>query len=495
MEILCTRPNCGQPINQFSDLDDPTHLKTAQQKYCTTCGMHLILGGRYLVEKLLGQGGFGAAFLARDRYTPTMRKCVVKQFQPVGNLDDDQLALAQGLFEREAHVLERIGNRHQHIPDLFAFFPLIVPAINGSGNSQYFYLVQEYIEGEDLEQELERQGKFSETAVLEILGTMLEVLDFVHAEGTIHRDIKPSNIMRRKDGLLYLLDFGAVKEVAVGVAANSSSSKRSTGIYSPGYAPPEQMRGAQVFPATDLYALAVTCIVLLTNESPETLFDAYSNTWQWKRFAKISPSLTAILDHMLQSSPGDRPPSAKEVLKTLQIKPPPFPATKKRTLTYSQLPPQPTSIQPKAPPIKPTRPQTPAPKKQKQTAPTVAPTPRAIQTPQPNNGDSLVKSLLGVAFIGFEGTLLYFIATGIFGWNLGLGLWGASMGGILFGTIRKTLPSGLVLVIAPLSIVLSIYLATIDFLTAIVTAVMIGASLVVIFLLFTVIYRLLQKVL
>lgn len=112
MEILCTRPGCHHPQNHFSDLDDPTHLKTAQQKYCTSCGMHLILGGRYLPQKLLGQGGFGTAFLARDRYTPTMRLCVVKQFQPMGNLDDQQLAMAQELFEREAHVLERIGNRH-----------------------------------------------------------------------------------------------------------------------------------------------------------------------------------------------------------------------------------------------------------------------------------------------------------------------------------------------------------------------------------------------
>lgn len=123
MEILCTRPGCPRPQNVFADLDNSTTLRTAQQKYCTCCGMPLILAGRYLPSRLLGQGGFGAAFLARDRYTTTMRQCVVKQFQPSGNLTQQQLELAQTLFEREAAVLEDLGNRHEQIPDLYAFSP------------------------------------------------------------------------------------------------------------------------------------------------------------------------------------------------------------------------------------------------------------------------------------------------------------------------------------------------------------------------------------
>ncbi len=102
MEVYCTRSGCPRPQNYFGDLEDSATLKTVQQKYCTTCGMPLILVGRYLPLKLLGQGGFGAAFLARDRYTPGMRQCVVKQFQPSANLTLTQLELAHKLCEREA---------------------------------------------------------------------------------------------------------------------------------------------------------------------------------------------------------------------------------------------------------------------------------------------------------------------------------------------------------------------------------------------------------
>lgn len=132
MEIYCTRPQCPRPQNHFVDLDDNATLRTAQQKYCTACGMPLILAGRYLPIKLLGRGGFGAAFLSHDRYTPLMRQCVVKQFLPAGNLSSTQLQLAQDLFEREAVVLEEIGSQHDQIPDLFAYFPVTVPGLQPS---------------------------------------------------------------------------------------------------------------------------------------------------------------------------------------------------------------------------------------------------------------------------------------------------------------------------------------------------------------------------
>ena len=327
MEILCTRPGCQSPQNHFHELDDPAQLKTTQQIYCQSCNMPLILAGRYVPQKLLGQGGFGAAFLARDRYTPTMRTCVVKQFQPMGNLSNRQMAMAQGLFEREAEVLERIESRHPQIPDLFAFFPLVVPNPQGTGDNQYFYLVQEYVEGLDLEQELKQKGQLPEAEIQEILMSMLGVLDFVHSQGTIHRDIKPSNIVRSPDQTLHLLDFGAVKEVTAGAGAGSPA-KRSTGIYSPGYAPPEQMRGAQVFPATDLYALAVTCAVLLTGETPEKLFDGFDNEWKWRDFVQVDKRLGEVLDRMLQPIPGDRYQSAREALLVLEKIPTAYKATK-----------------------------------------------------------------------------------------------------------------------------------------------------------------------
>ena len=331
MEVFCTRPHCQHPQNHFPDLDDIKTLKTVPQKFCTNCGMPLILRDRYLPLKLFATGGFGAAFLAIDRDTPRMRQCVVKQFQPSGNLTEEALEKSRILFTQEAGVLEEIGNEHQQIPKLFAFFTITVPNLKINKSEQFFYLVQEYISGQTLEEELAKQGNFSELKILKILREILPVLQFIHDKGIIHRDIKPSNIIRHYDGRLFLLDFGAVKLIA-----NTSSS--STGIYSLGFAPPEQMQGNQVFPSTDLYALAVTLITLLTGKEANKLFDAYTNQWQWRSQISVNPRLAAILDKMLLSAANQRFQSAQEVLESL------FPAPSAQTALQ---PPQPIkSVQP-----------------------------------------------------------------------------------------------------------------------------------------------------
>jgi serine/threonine protein kinase len=276
--------------------------------------MPLILAGRYIPTKQLGRGGFGAAFLARDRYTPVMRQCVVKQFLPAGNLTPKQLKIALGLFEREATVLEEIGNQNDQIPDLFAYFPVIVEGYSPGQQEQFFYLVQEYIDGLNLEEELSQRGNFSESEVVEVLCEILKILDFVHNKEIIHRDIKPSNIMRDRNGRLFLLDFGAVKQIT----KSPTSSATSTGIYSQGFAPPEQISGGQVFPSSDLYALAVTIITLLTNKDATELFDGLSNQWRWQNHTNVSPYLAKILNKMLQNAANKRFQSAKQVLEALQ---------------------------------------------------------------------------------------------------------------------------------------------------------------------------------
>ncbi|MEH2436521.1 MAG: serine/threonine-protein kinase [Nostoc sp.] len=372
MEVYCTRPRCPRPQNYFADLDDITTLKTTQQKYCTSCGMPLLLDGRYVPIKLLGRGGFGAAFLARDRRIPGMRQCVVKQFQPAGNLSFNQLQQAQLMFEREAEVLSQLGNDHEQIPDLFAFFPVIVNGLQPGQQDQFFYLVQEYIDGQNLEEELVQQGKFSEQQVLEVLQEILKVLKFVHYRGIIHRDIKPSNIMRRRDGKLFLLDFGAVKQVTNAALGSAASS---TGIYSMGFAPPEQMAGGQVFPSTDLYALAVTILILLTNQEAVQLFDAYSNQWKWRTQVTVSPRLADILDKMLLPAANQRFQSAQEVLDALNSQA--AHASTQQNSPSVTLPPQPPSSSPVVPRPSPTQP-----------------------------AFSTVELLGGAAFSGFEGALI-----------------------------------------------------------------------------------------
>ncbi|MFM6813900.1 MAG: protein kinase domain-containing protein, partial [Dolichospermum sp.] len=185
MQVHCTRPRCQRPENHFTDLDDIQTLKTVQQKYCITCGMPLILRDRYLPIKLLGQGGFGAAFLAIDRDTPSLRQCVIKQFQPSSNLTEEALEKAKILFAQEAEILEAIGNEHPQIPNLFAFFTITVPSLQPGHQDQFFYLVQEYINGQTLEEELIQQGNFSEQKALEILKEILPVLQFIHDRNII----------------------------------------------------------------------------------------------------------------------------------------------------------------------------------------------------------------------------------------------------------------------------------------------------------------------
>jgi serine/threonine protein kinase len=489
MEILCTRPGCPSPRNFFADLDERSHLQTAQQKYCTSCGMPLILGGRYLPSKLLGRGGFGAAFLARDRYTTSLRYCVVKQFQPAGNLSPDQLEIALNLFEREASVLEELG-RHPQIPDFYAFFPLMAARKQGA-DEPFFYLVQEFIDGQDLEHEQASRGRvYTEPEVREVLEAILKILKFVHDRNVIHRDIKPSNIMRDKTGQLFLLDFGAVKQIAAGAGAPQA---RSTGIYSMGYAPPEQMQGGQIYFSTDLYALAATCLILLTNKSSEDLFDAYNNCWNWQPYAPhASESLVAVLERMLQPTPRDRFSSAVEVFEALQQvqaplpSPPPLPPP----------PPPPVSYAPTTPPPPPMR---------RQSAPAPS-SPAPLVSPQPQF--SLLEVLGNAGFTGFEGALLAIaLSSGLGISGISVGLLGAGLGGLMYIQYRQMIEG------KDLPIIAAITLAIVGFIPLLHTApfvqsfglpaflavgfvgLLVGAGAIAVTALFRLIYQLLSQIL
>jgi serine/threonine-protein kinase len=508
MEIVCTRPSCPRPENHFADLDHGDTVKTVQQKFCTACGMPLILSGRYLTEKLLGKGGFGAAYLARDRYTPTMRQCVVKLFQPAGDLSPDQMQLAQSLFEREAAVLEDLGNRHRQIPDLYAFFPLIVPGQRPGVQEEFFYLVQEFIDGEDLEQELARRGPFSQSETLSILVEMLKVLDFVHQNGTIHRDIKPSNIMRHRNGSLYLLDFGAVKQVT---SAKAGSAGQSTGIYSMGFAPPEQMAGGAVYPATDLYALAVTCITLMTGKDTSDLYDSYNNTWNWQPHAQVHPAIAAVLNRMLLPSPKQRYPGAEDVLEALKAAvqggssaaPPPAAASPGQppstTMQGTPSAASPRAAQPAAKSAA-----KPAPASAK---PPPAPAQPLAQTSAQTSISSvpLARFLGSAAFTGFEGGLLAIALTSLLGTTwLGSGAWLVVLGGLVLLQIQRVIERldlviiagvtlGVVVLFPPLRSVLAVTAAPLQ--SAIVLAVLGGLMAVAIATLFRLIYRLLSSIL
>jgi ABC-type branched-subunit amino acid transport system substrate-binding protein len=315
MEIHCTRIGCARPLNIFPELENSALLKTVPQRHCHHCGMHLILDSRYIPFQRLRQGGFGAVFLAYDRRTPTMKRCIVKQLQFNVSFTPSQIATATTLFHREAEVLDSLGE-HPRIPRFFAFLEIDAEEVGTAKPQRLLYLVQEYIEGQDLQRELHSTGKLSSTEVQRVLQEVLEILDFMHSRNVIHRDIKPSNIVRDLSGKLHLIDFGAVKQiVSTATTIAQIPALGVTGICTPEYAPAEQRQCHAIYPSSDLYALGVTCLHLLSGEHPPNLFDFRKHTWLWDKVEIDQQSqLFLVLQRMVQEVPIDRFQSAREAL-------------------------------------------------------------------------------------------------------------------------------------------------------------------------------------
>ncbi|MEP0799858.1 serine/threonine-protein kinase [Funiculus sociatus] len=286
----CLNPTCPNPQN-------PTDTK-----FCITCGTKLLLKERYRAIKPIGQGGFGRTFLAVDEDKPSKPPCVIKQFYPQAQ-GTSTVQKAVELFNQEAVRLDELG-KHPQIPELLAYFT----------QDDRQYLVQEFIDGQNLAEELSKVGAFNETQILQLLNDLLPVLQFVHNHQVIHRDIKPENIIRRsRDTRLVIVDFGASK-----FATGAALLKTGTSIGSPEYVAPEQARGKATF-VSDIYSLGVTCIHLLTQMSPFDLYDINEDAWVWRQFLtfKVSGFLGKILDKMLQTAVSRRYQSAAEVLKDL----------------------------------------------------------------------------------------------------------------------------------------------------------------------------------
>lgn len=264
------------------------------------------LDGRYKITSVLGQGGFGQTYLAEDIKRPGNPTCVVKYLMPARQ-DAKFLEVARRLFETEAKILEALG-RHSQIPQLLAYFV----------ENEQFYLVEEYIEGETLSEELQADTRLSEVQVVEILKYVLEVLEFIHKHHVIHRDIKPGNIIRSKqDGLLVLIDFGAVKQMQPPTEKDLVDPTIAIGTR--GYAPPEQFHG-RPYANSDIYALGMIGIQALTGISPQQLLeDRPSKTLNivWRHLANVSEELGSILDKMVEYDFTARYQSATEVLHDL----------------------------------------------------------------------------------------------------------------------------------------------------------------------------------
>ncbi|OKH13192.1 protein kinase domain-containing protein [[Limnothrix rosea] IAM M-220] len=290
---LCPNPQCTNPQNDLTTID------------CQNCGENLLLEGRYRLIELLGQGGFGRTFKAIDQEHPQQKCCAIKQFLPQ-QVQAKEKAIE--LFEQEAKRLQSLGN-HNQIPTLYGYFQ--------AGDRQY--LVQEFIDGKNLAQELKEMGKFTAADITHLLKELLPVLRMIHRHQVIHRDIKPENIIRRtptnavEKSTLVLVDFGASKH-----ATETTLGKTGTVIGSAAFIAPEQVRGKATF-ASDLYSLGVTCIHLLTAIAPFDLLDTGDNKWVWQDFVdkKFDPKLTGILNKLLEPATNRRYQRADDVLEDL----------------------------------------------------------------------------------------------------------------------------------------------------------------------------------
>ncbi|WP_414623086.1 tetratricopeptide repeat protein [Calothrix sp. CCY 0018] len=256
------------------------------------------LNSRYHIIKKLGGGGFGETFLACDRWLEDER-CVVKQLKP-----DTMSPVTVRLFEREAQFLTKLGV-HDQIPQLLAHFQ----------QDDNFYLVQEFVEGHDLVQEITPGKHWDESDVMYLLEEILKILKFVHKNKIIHRDIKPANIMRRhKDNKIVLIDFGGVKQVKV----QTNSTMYTPVVGTQGYMPDEQFKNrAQL--CSDIYAVGMVAVQALTGLQPiQLLRDAKTGQLLWQDKAKVSEGLANVVDKMVRFHFAERYQLADEALEAVQ---------------------------------------------------------------------------------------------------------------------------------------------------------------------------------
>ncbi|MCY7368595.1 MAG: serine/threonine protein kinase [Chamaesiphon sp.] len=268
-----------------------------------------LLQQRYRVTKILGQGGFGRTYLSQDTGCFD-EMCVLKEFSP-NDRGRDALKKSKELFQREAQVLYQIN--HPQIPKFRANFE----------EQKRLFLVQEYAEGKtvarSLSDRLKNNQTFKEAEAVKFLQDMLPVLTHIHGMGIIHRDISPDNIIfRDRDKLPVLIDFGVVK-AGVTQLEVSTQIHQGTTVGKAGYAPGEQLQTGEAYANSDLYALAVTVVVMMTGRKPESLIDKSTMTWKWHQWVPtLTPWFAKILNKMLSRVPNSRYQSATEVLQALR---------------------------------------------------------------------------------------------------------------------------------------------------------------------------------
>ena len=237
--------------------------------YCLRKGTRLI--GRYTVEGVLGQGGFGITYLGMDELHK--KKVAIKEFFPQGivtrNIEYEDTVTVTLVGEKENYDKgkERFLKEAQTMA-MFSKDKGIVKALDFFEINNTAYIVMEYLEGVTLKQYLRENKRIAAEDLVELLVPLIEALDEIHSQGLIHRDISPDNIMVLPDGRIKLMDFGAARDYT------EFGEKSLSIVLKPGYAPPEQYQthGVQG-PWTDIYALCATMYKCITGENPPDAID------------------------------------------------------------------------------------------------------------------------------------------------------------------------------------------------------------------------------
>ncbi|HUA32394.1 MAG TPA: protein kinase [Candidatus Binataceae bacterium] len=249
------------------------------------------LQNRYFIERLLGGGGMGVVYLARDQRLAN-RPCAIKEMVD-HFIDQAQRIEANEYFAREADTLAQL--KHQAIPSITDRFD----------DKNRHYLVMEYVEGRNLEEEITATGQaLSESLVIDVARQLCDVLAYLHGlvPPIIYRDMKPSNVMLTPKGRVVLVDFG--------IARLFKAARKGTMIGTLGFAPPEQYQGT-VDPRSDIYSLGATLHFVLTNRDPEK-FPPFSFPKIKELMPNVSDNLAGAIDAALAYDVNRRPATIQE---------------------------------------------------------------------------------------------------------------------------------------------------------------------------------------
>lgn len=275
-----------------------------------------LLADRYRIIQVTASTVSGTTYLASDTYRPGYPHCVLKQLQPLSDRPKT-LQMVKLLLQEKIETRKKLGKNHQ-IPEILDFFE----------DNQQLYLVEEYVSGHPLSQEILPGHPLSEAQVVQLLQEVLPILVFVHGQGVVHYDIQPANLVRRQtDGQIVLTNFRLLREISTPGIETERRSPRALEMTVSAYSPPEQLQG-QPNPSSDLYALGMIGIQALTGASAENLLkltqlNGSSGELLWRHKASVRPEVADILDGMVQPDFTQRYQSAAEVLRHLQQVSPP----------------------------------------------------------------------------------------------------------------------------------------------------------------------------